>query len=264
LKPAEVRQELETSDAVLGDPHAVREFVLTAAQRVGITIRPEKRADVFRVLVDSSSLATLRSPKILSLPETKSGSWLISFSSPTPEGAEYVGRNHRVVAALARYLIESALTQGDKAIASRCGVIRTKAVTQVTTIVLLRVRYLVNQPERPALLSEEVVVAAFVQGIRRSSVEWLSNEQSLQLLAEAKPDANVPMPEKRELVQASLDCWPALQADLEKQIDVRAAELEQSYKRIRQVVALKVRKLTVSPQFPPDLLGILVLQPVVG
>jgi superfamily II DNA or RNA helicase len=264
LKPAEVRQELETSDAVLGDPHAVREFVLTAAQRVGITIRPEKRADVFRVLVDSTSLATLRSPKIFSLPETKSGSWLISFSSPTPEGAEYVGRNHRFVAALARYLIESALTQGDKAIASRCGVIRTKAVNQVTTIVLLRVRYLVNQPDRPALLSEEVVVAAFVQGIRRSSVEWLLNEQSLQLLAEAKPDANVPMAEKRELVQASLDCWPALQADLEKQIDVRAAELEQSYKRVRQVVALKVRKLTVSPQFPPDLLGILVLQPVVG
>jgi len=43
----------------------------------------------------------------------------------TPEGAEYLGRNHRFVAALARFLVEEALTKHGQAIASRCGAIRT-------------------------------------------------------------------------------------------------------------------------------------------
>ena len=51
LKPDEVRQELEATDAVLGDPDAVRLFVLNAAQRIGITITPDRRTNVFRVTV---------------------------------------------------------------------------------------------------------------------------------------------------------------------------------------------------------------------
>jgi hypothetical protein len=38
LKPAEVQRELEATDAVLGDPEAVRSFVLSAAQRLGIHV----------------------------------------------------------------------------------------------------------------------------------------------------------------------------------------------------------------------------------
>jgi len=264
LKPAEVRQELETTDAVLGDPDAVQEFVLTAAQRLGLNIRKEKQPDVFRVLIDAASVSTLPPAVTFALPSSKSGQWLISFVSPTPEGADYLGRNHPFVASLARFLLESALTKGSTAVASRCGVIRTKAVTRLTSIALLRVRYLVNQPDRPSLLSEEVLVTGIVPGTKRSAVEWLSDQEALRLLAEAKPDANVPMAEKRELIQVALESWPGLEADLHKRIDARANELEKSHKRVRQAVAMKVRQLTVAPQLPPDLLGMLVLQPVVG
>ncbi|GIW55594.1 MAG: hypothetical protein KatS3mg082_1998 [Nitrospiraceae bacterium] len=58
--------------------------------------------------------------------------------------------------------------------------------------------------------------------------------------------------------------WPDLEPDIRQQIESRAAELEKSHKRVRQAVSLKVRQLSLAPQFPPDLLGILVLQPVVG
>ncbi len=40
--------------------------------------------------------------------------------------------------------------------------------------------------------------------------------------------------------------------------------MTEAHRRIRQVVSLKVRGLTVKPQLPPDLLGILVLHPLVG
>lgn len=263
LKPEEVRQELEATDAVLGDPDAVRHFVLAAAGRLGLHIAQDKAREVFRVAVSPSAIDTLPEAIRFVLPKPKSGEWLISFASPTPEGAEYIGRNHRFVATLARYLMEEALTRAEKAVATRCGVIRTRAVSRLTTILLLRVRYLLKQPDRAPLLSEEVLVRAYHEGPPRAQRQWLAPEEALRLLADARPDANVPMPEKRALVRSALAAWPALETDLRRQLQSRAAELEKSHKRVRQAVKLRVRDLTLNPQFPPDLLGILVLQPMV-
>lgn len=295
LKPEEVRRELEATDSVLGDPDAVREFVLTAAQRLHLTITPDKRPDVFRVAVGRDVLTTLPEAVRFALPDSKTGQWLISFVSPTPEGAEYVGRNHRFVSALARYMLELALSaraapDGDRTtpqVVCRCGAVRTGDVSRLTTILLLRVRYLVHQPERAPLLAEEILVTGFTHGspaglargvASEGSIpspkarqggdqvgearQWLSDAEALRLLA-AQPDANLPMAEKRELIEAALAAWPTLETTVRERIAARASELEKSHKRVRQAVALKVRQLTVSPQFPPDLLGLLVLQPVV-
>jgi superfamily II DNA or RNA helicase len=263
LKPADVRQELEVTDAVLGDPDAVREFVLTAAQRLGLSITRDKRPNVFRVAVGANATATLPGAVAFVLPAPKSGQWLVSFTSPTPEGAEYLGRNHRFVAALARFLMEEALTRSGAATATRCGVIKTRAVSRLSTILLLRVRYLVNQPHRSPLLSEEILVAGFTSA-GSGAREWLPDADALRLLADARPDANLAMAEKRELVEAALGAWPTIESTVRQRIAARATELEKSHKRVRKAVALGVRQLTVSPQFPPDLLGILVLQPLVS
>ncbi|KXB97443.1 MAG: helicase [Chlorobi bacterium NICIL-2] len=309
LKPEEVQRELEATDAVLGDPGAVREFVLAAAQRVGLSITKDRRPGVYRVAVSPEALATVPEPIKFALLAPLSADhspfairhspshWLISFDSPTPEGAEYLGRNHRFVAALARFLFEEALqgassqwraASSDKRV-SRCGVIRTRAVATLTTILLLRVRYLIEQPQTRPLLSEEVLVVGY-RDRGKNQVEWLEDTMALQLLAEAKPDANIPMAEKRELVQRSLEVlgewgrasseqrvasgsasgeWGVasggdrILAGIARKIEERSSELEQSHKRIRQSVALKVRGLEVRPQFPPDMVGILVLQPMV-
>jgi hypothetical protein len=263
LKLEEVRTELEATDAVLGDPGAVRDFVLNAAQRLGLAINPDKRPDVYRVAIGPAAAVTLPTAVHSALPAGAGRQWHISFTSPTPEGAEYLGRNHRFVAALARFLIEEALTRHGQAITSRCGVIRTRAVSRLTTVSLLRVRYLLHQPERAPLLSEEVLVAACTDGSAPGTHQWLADAEALRLLAEARPDANVPMAEKRALVAAALEAWPTREVALHECIKSRAAELETSHKRVRQAVALRVRELTVAPQLPPDVLGLLVLQPVV-
>jgi superfamily II DNA or RNA helicase len=263
LKPAEVRQELETTDAVLGDPEAVRAFVIDAAQRLGLTIARDRRPDAFRVVVSAEATAALPEAVRFALPAVKGGQWLISFRSPTPEGAEYLGRNHRFVAALARFLLEEALIASGTATASRCGVIRTRRVNRLTTILLLRVRYLLEQPARPPLLSEEVVVAGVANQPALGGRCWFPEGEALRLLVEAKPDANVLMSEKRELVATALAEWPALETALRSRVHERGAELERSHKRVRQAVGLRIRELAVAPQFPPDLLGMLILQPVV-
>ncbi|GIV04336.1 MAG: helicase [Fimbriimonadales bacterium] len=299
LKPEEVQRELEATDAVLGDPKAVREFVLTAAQRVGVSITKDRREGVYRVAVSPEAVATVPEPIKFALlaplsadhspfairhsPSDRSPVWLISFDSPTPAGAEYLGRNHPFVATLARFLFEEALrgassewraASSDKRV-SRCGVIRTRAVATLTTILLLRVRYLVEQPPMRPLLAEEVLVVGFT-GAGQSDAEWLAAPDALRLLAEAKPDANIPLAEKRELVARALDAlgewriangeWGKehpIQQAIRDRVARRASELTEAHKRIRQAVSLRVRGLEVRPQFPPDLLGILVLQPVV-
>ncbi len=276
LKPEEVKRELEATDAVLGDPSAVREFVLAAAQRIGLTVTPDRRPGVFRVTVTPEATATLPEPIRLALPPSKGGRWLISFDSPTPEGAEYIGRNHRFVTTLARFLFEEALSRRGHATASRCGVLRTRAVQELTTILLLRVRYLVEQPQARPLLSEEVLVLGFV-GSAGGDAKWLEARDALRLLAEAKPDANISLREKRELVERALgslgewcdaaDNWGMahpLQSAIRERVVRRARELTDAHKRIRQAVSLRVRGLEVKPQFPPDLLGLLILQPVVS
>lgn len=290
LKPEEVQREVEATDKVLGDPDAVRDFVLSAAQRLGLPITKDpKRPGVWQVSLDPLSLTTVPEPIRSAIPgqsplaphhspfgiRHSSKPWLVSFQSPTPEGAEYLGRNHRFVAAMARFLFEESLTKREKATASRCGALRTRAVSILTTLYLLRVRYLLEQPERRPLLSEEVLVLG-AKETSAGAMDWLDESEATRLLAEAKPDANIPLQEKRELVKRALEMigkwrlangeWGKeneIQAAIRGKIESRAQSLLEAHKRIRRAVSMRVRELKVVPQFPPDLLGILVLQPMV-
>ncbi|MBI2925884.1 MAG: DEAD/DEAH box helicase [Verrucomicrobia bacterium] len=261
LKPDEVRRELEATDAVLGDPDAVRLFVLNAAQRLGLPIAPDRRPHVFRVAVTAEARATLPAAISAALPVTKSGQWLVSFISPTPESAEYLGRNHRFVANLAQFLMEEALTKGAAARASRCGAMRTRAVSRLTTLYLLRLRFLIEQPDRTALLAEEVQVIGHTGDASKPA--WIDQAQVLTLLEKAHADANIRDDEKRELTAAALAGYEKLDTAIRQTMQGRAENLTEAHRRIRQAVSLKVRGLTVKPQMPPDLLGLLVLQPLV-
>jgi hypothetical protein len=189
--------------------------------------------------------------------------WNVTFTSPTPEGAEYLDRNHPFVAALARYLFEQAFSGSRNAVTARCGAIRTRAVRRLTTLVLLRPRFQLLQPDRP-LLAEEVLVAGWeLYGDR-----WLPPQQALPLLL-AEPASNLLAAEKKELVEAALEEAKRLLADggenrLRRALVDRAAELEEAHRRVRRSVGQPVRGLAVQPHWPPDLLGVLVLQPVAG
>lgn len=262
IKPEVVQRELEAADEVLGDPDAVRRFVLDTGRRLRLGITADRRADVFRVPLDTVSRESMPPAVRFALPPKSGAAWRVSFTSPTPDGAEYLGRNHPFVGALARFLMEEALEKGSAATAVRCDVVRTRAVPELRMILLLRVRYLLQQPDRATLLSEEVWVrgAAWVQ--RGAEPEWLPDDEALRLLA-AVPDANVPPAEKRELVTAGLAAWPELRDGLRAPLAARADTLRESHARVRRAAGRRLRELSVVPQHPPDLLGMLLPQPVV-
>jgi hypothetical protein len=79
IKPEEVRRELEATDSVLGDPDAVREFVLSAAQRINLAVTPHKRRDVFRGGMAPGAVAALPDAIRFALPSIKASYWFITF-----------------------------------------------------------------------------------------------------------------------------------------------------------------------------------------
>ncbi len=264
LRPEEVARELEAVDRVLGDPDAVREFVLAACQRLGVPVRAvDREKDVWRITTERSVLQGLPKAIARALPSRRNH-WTITFTSPTPEGAEYLGRNHPFVVTLAHYLFEEAFASSGCTATARCGAIRTNAVDRLTTLLLLRPRYLLRQDGRPPLLAEEVLVVGWEAGSSR----FLSSERALRLLA-SEPTANISEQEKRHLVASALQEARALLSEepsedgLLRVLDARAGALREAHQRLRRSVGQRKSGFEVELRWPPDLLGVLVLQPEV-
>lgn len=259
LAPQAVLRELEACDAVLGDEHAVRDFVAAAAQRLGAHVRP--RADGTLTL---SGLAALPEAVRLAVPRQVREQWRIAFTFPHPADAPWVGRNHPFTVALARYLVELAFERPtDASAVARIGVIRTSLVPRVTTLALLRARFLLRRPERPDAVLEDVLVT----GCDLLAEDWLDRAEARSLFDAARPEADIPLAERRELAALALEPLaellgqPKPTSPLAGQLAARAAELRESHRRVREAAGVHLRGLAVEPLWPPDLVALLVLQP---
>jgi hypothetical protein len=254
IKPDEVDRELRESDSVLGDPDAVKRFVLNTCQRLGVTFQPHKD-NVFAILSFD------RFPEMIktTLPDEKE--WRVIFTTPAPENVTYLGRNHPFVSSLAQFLLEEALTQHGGAHATRCGLIRSHVVDRRTSLLLMRLRFTLEEPERTPLLAEEVFVCG-LRGFPPDRIEWILEEEVFDLLQRAKPEANISATERQEVLDEVLGWWDSLKPQLQSLIEKRAQKLLDSHRRIRTSAHLYRRGLSIKPHLPPDLLGILVLMPM--
>lgn len=262
IKPDEVARELEETDSVLGDPNAVKAFVMNACQRLGVSITPHK--------IETYEAYTLRAldrlPEMvrMDLPDAARQKWemQIGFTTPVPERVQYLGRNHPLVTALAQYLFEETLVNGAHATAPRCGVIKSSKVTSRTTLFLLRGRFTMEAPQQKSpLLAEEVIVCG-LRGAVSPTATWIGEGEALDLLAAAKPEVNISEAERYEVLAETVAAWENLQAPVRSLIEGRAAILEESHRRVRKSVDIPRRGLAVTPHLPPDLLGILVIAPI--
>lgn len=253
IKPEEVQRELEETDGILGDPEAVRRFLHEASQRVPFQFRPRK-SGVWEVSLPSSLDAIKQ--RLDGLPDPL----LITFDSPVPEGVIFVGRSHPLVEGLAEHLMDHAFypPDGQPPPAARSGAIRTDAVTRRTTLLLLRLRFLVYERggDTPTL-AEETLVWGYHGSV--PDITPLPLDEARRLMDEAQPTGNLDKTHKRELVAEATAAWNAVQAHLEQMADERKARLEDAHQRIRSLTCGV--KLRIEPQMPPDLLGVLVLMP---
>ena len=255
IKSDEVKKEIEETDMVLGDPDAVQKFVLNACQRLGAEVTP-KGPQKFLL----RSLNELPESVRLTIPGGNA-TWLVTFTSPAPENATFLGRNHPFVASLAQYLLEEALNNGGSARAPRCGAIRTTSVSRRTFLMLLRIRFNISEPDKKPMLAEEAVIFGF-SGLPPQTISWITEEDVLKLISNASPHSNMSAGEREEVLADFLKEWKDIEPQLKHRLDERAQKLLEAHRRVRTAAHLRLRGLSVTPYFPPDLLGVLILLPV--
>jgi hypothetical protein len=255
IRPEEVARELEESSAALGDAAAVERFVSAACARLGAPLS-QRRNGVLGLSLRQLPAAVAER---LTHRASAGDELLVSFADPAPEGAESLGRNHPLVTALTEYLLAQALEpEVERPVASRSSVIQTTAVQRRTRLFLLRVRMLIERDrQRLPILAEELVVIG-LSG-QRSAPTWLSQDEALALLEEAKASANLTRDERTIALRGALDELPELQEALQRTAAARAVALREAHMRVRaQIGGGSVRVRHVDP---PDLLGLYILLP---
>jgi len=249
IKPADVERELIESDLILGSEADVGRFVKLACQRLNASL-VKKKTNWYLPNVPPCLV-----PLIGDKPRT------ITFESPAPTGVEYIGRNHGIVEGLAQHLLAGALEDLREPVASRCGFTVTKAVQQPTVILLLRLRHLLESSRRQesgvTLLAEECLVRGFRGS--PSQPQWISEEETLRLLAGVEPVGDLSMERKKAAVERLLSRLGDLEVKLTEIGRERADVLSESHKRIRAITKEGIVK--VIPQLPMDILGVYILQP---
>lgn len=252
IDPDEVRAELEETDRVLGDPHAVERFVRGACERLGFPLQKKGRAWKLPVEVMEENLGRR-------LGEAPRGT--LTFDLEQPGAAEPIGRNHPLTALLASHLLDTAFDPTQlRPPASRCGAICTRFVGEITSLLLLRLRFMLIQPDPlPPLLAEELVVTG-IRGLE-TTASLMAEAEALQLLHEAAPSANLSPEVRSELLGSAIELWPAWQPLTEQIAAARARALLDAHRRVRKLSAEAVKGFRVQPHLPADLLGLYLLTP---
>lgn len=248
----EIEQDLREVDEALGDPHAVQTFVVHALQHVfGLQVAAVHGHPLtFRF---SGNL-----PVSLQQLLGKTGTVTVSFASPTPKGAIYLGRNHPFVEHLCQYILAHTMERIDPR-AARVSVIRTIAVPRRTVITMMRCRNVI-EPSTHAhqLVAEEMVVWGW-QGSGTGHV-WLEHNAAKTLLFDAVPSEYLtPEFQAQALADACNDLatnGAAIDALAERQAEHLVASHERFSALLKQH-----RFQVVHPVLPMDVLGIYVLLP---
>ena len=246
IKPEEVQQELIESDLILGSEKDVEEFVKNACEKLSCSLSKQKKSWKL------ANIPFCLQPILGNQPRS------ISFTSPAPEGVEYIGRNHPLVEGLARHILEESLAENQlKPIAARCGVTLTEGVSKPTVILLLRLRHLLESSKQQLLLVEEALVRGFTGS--PANANWLSAEMSLNLLKSCEPVDDLTIENKRNRINQILTRLDDLQPNLEAIAQEQAQALLTSHQRVRAIT--KEGKVKVNPQLPMDILGLYILIP---
>jgi hypothetical protein len=245
IRPDEILPEWQRQQDALGSARDVQRFVESACARLNSPLEPA-RGQQYRFLPQHL-------PEALRQRLTDEG-----LNRPQRLDFNELHRSHPLVAVLAEHVLEESL-QGQGSLAARSAVTVTDAVSEVTTIYLLRLRHqlaYVRRREPFQLMAEETLSLA-VRG--RTQPEWLTDATADRLL-DCQPSANLDARQITREIQSALDFLREHRAKLEALAHERAIGLLDDHRRVREA-ARDVGQYSVSPCLPVDLIGVYVLLP---
>lgn len=257
IKPDEVAQEVLEIQSAIGSATDVDAFISSSVKAFrGVISRNHGR----------SEFDLTEAPRAVRESIGNQVTFAGRFELPISDDELYLSRTHPITEGLATYVMDSALdstSAGDGVVAAaRCGVIRTKAVTTRTTLLLLRLRYHIittRGVEHFPLLAEDTQIVGFRSA--PSTAEWLKREQIESLLL-ATPDDNVTDDVARNFIQKVIEQFDHLRAYLNDIAEAHGKALLDAHQRVRTASRRMGVKYSIEPQLPPDVLGLYVYLPV--
>jgi superfamily II DNA or RNA helicase len=251
IQPIEVARELEAMQSALGTAFDVRNFVLDALRSSGAHVAD---GDPIRVDLANTPIA-LRDA--MNLGDQLSMS--VRFQPPVAESEVLLTRTHPAVSGLAAYVLDCALDPLRSGPASRAGVMRTKAVQSMTTLLVLRYRFDIHlNTSGDQLLAEQAAVVSYTgSGL---SVTWHSSAET-NLLLEAVPSANVNEFQAKEFFETARQQLPSVSPSIDEFLDQAAEQLLASHNRVREAVKGRTGAQRVEARRPVDILGVYVFLP---
>ncbi|RKS79492.1 SNF2 domain-containing protein [Actinomadura pelletieri DSM 43383] len=269
IRPDEVKREVDATRDALGDAGEIRDFVRHSLSALdGVLYDDGDAPGDFSADLGGSpvGLRDVLAPML--------GGGIIEDGKKVPfrtvsavtRGEAALVRTDPVVGALAGHLLNAALdpqTDGPRP-ARRCGVIRTRAVTTRTTLLLVRYRFHLTLPSRVGerqLVAEDARLLAFEGS--PSDATWLSAEDAARL-PHVTADENTDPTFGERTMKRLLDALPDVTEHLNEYGDGLAAELRDSHRRVRSAAGEIIRGLDVEAQKPADVLGAYVYLPVTG
>jgi len=264
IRPDEVAREVAAIRDTLGRAAEIRDFVRHALRSLDGVLRDEPAGDFAADL--SGTPAGLRDALAPALGgDAVEAGRRVPFrtTAAVARGEAALVRTDPAVVALAGYVLNAALDDqitGPRP-ARRCGVIRTRAVSGRTTLLLVRYRFHLTLPSRTGtrqLVAEDARLLAFAGA--PANATWLPTEDALRLL-DVVADENTDPDFGERTMRRILEGLPEVTDHLEAYGEGLADDLLGSHRRVRSAAGEIVRGLTVTAQKPADILGAYVYLP---
>ena len=175
----------------------------------------------------------------------------------------YLVRTHPIVEGLASWVMDTALdpksNRNRRPLAARCGVSMVNGISELVTVLLLRMRHHLKISSRnEPMLAEEIKAVAFTG--TSESPHWLENEMVEDVL-KLPPAGNVPNVEASEIAKKMIAGLRALRSHLEQIAETSAKAQQDAHVRVRQS-ARAAGQVSVEPVLPVDILGAYAVVPV--
>ena len=258
IKTEEVKAELDAIREAIGAGPTVNRFVQDVLHLAGVPISARPK-DTIEVGVSNETARALR--HAIGRDKPFKG----RFDLPVDEGVIYLSRTHPIVEGLASYTLDTALddvqAEGERTVARRCGVTKTKGVMEKTSLLVVRLRYHLKVKRRSGsdapLLAEEVLTVAFTGS--QADPQWLDEADSKNLL-DITPSGNLPVSLVTQQLQHFIGSVDTLRPKLDEVAKTRAEALKDAHTRIRQSAKM-TGTIAVTPVDEVDILGCFILLP---
>jgi len=253
MKPAEVAPEWNKVKDLLGSPDDARQFVERAMSRFGVPLEKKRSLYIAHVHALQESLREKLGQRGIQK------SVKLATAEPAPSGTSLLTRTHPLTASLAESLVEASLDQEalpDLGI-GRVGAWPTPAVSAITRLVLLRIRYklTIHSRKERLLLAEEAALVA----LEGNSIVATGDIAREMLNTPATADL-AQIARDRIVNNAKSDLPALIDGPLAVFVKKRAEELVEDHARLR-AAAGSASRVSVEAVLPPDVIGMFVLMP---